>query len=326
MPTPVSLVPPFTSLRMFEAVVRLGGFRLAAEDLGVTQSAVSQHVRRLEEWTGRTLLIRGAKRSTPTADGRMLADAIAAGFRAINDACTTLRQKDRADDRPLMISTPPGFALKWLFPRLIRFDQEHPDIPVSISTDRAPIDFTNDQETLAIRYGLGNYPGLYVEKLFGETLFPVCAPTLLDRGPPLKKASDLAHHTLLVDEVVVIQGKAPSWQSWFSKAGLSSEIGARTRRFGQANMVVQAAIEGLGVALGREPLVIDELMAGRLVRPFDIVAQSVFSYFLVCPKGRLDDRQVKAFRTWLLAEAKQMPTISPVGGQCIDPRNPVKSV
>ncbi len=305
----MTLVPPFTSLRMFEAVVRLGGFRLAAEDLGVTQSAVSQHVRRLEEWTGRTLLIRGAKRSTPTADGRLLAEAIADGLRTIGDACETLRRKDKADDRPLMISTPPGFALKWLFPRLIRFDQEHPDIPVSISTDSTPVDFTNDQETLALRYGPGRYPGLYVEKLFGETLFPVCAPGLLDKGPPLKEPRDLARHTLLVDEIVLIRGKRPSWESWFAAAGLPDDTGARTRRFGQANMVVQAAIEGLGVALGREPLVIDELIAGRLIRPFDIVAPSDFSYYLVCPKDRLDDRRVKAFRDWLLTEAQRMPAL-----------------
>lgn len=305
----MKLVPPFTSLRMFEAVVRLGGFRLAAEDLGVTQSAVSQHIRRLEEWTGRSLLIRGAKRSTPTADGRLLANAITIGFDMISEACQTLRQKGRGDDRPLMISTPPGFALKWLFPRLIRFDQEHPDIPVSISTDRTPIDFTDDQGALAIRYGPGHYPGLHVEKLFGETLFPVCSPNLLEHGPKLHTISDLAQHTLLVDEVVMIQGKGPSWQSWFSAAGMRSGIGARTRRFGQANMVVQAAIEGLGVALGREPLVIDELIAGRLVRPFDIVAQSFFSYYLVCPKDRLEDRRVQAFRHWLLAEAKRMPPL-----------------
>ncbi len=303
------LVPPFTALRMFEAVVRLGGFRRAAEDLGVTQSAVSQHVRRLEEWTGRILLIRGAKRSVPTADGRLLAEAIAIGFETISDACSTLRQKGRKDERPLMISTPPGFALKWLFPRLIRFDQERPDIPVSISTDQMPIDFTDDQATLAIRYGPGLYPGLHTEKLFGETLFPVCAPALLEGDPPLERLEDLRRHTLLVDEVILIKGKGPSWQDWLAEAGLPLNIGARTRRFGQANMVVQAAIEGLGVALGREPLVIDELIAGRLVRPFDIVTQSVFSYYLVCPKDRLDDRRVQAFRTWLLAEAEHMPAL-----------------
>lgn len=305
----MKLLPPFTSLRMFEAVVRLGGFRLAAEDLGVTQSAVSQHVRRLEEWTGRSLLIRGSKRSTPTADGQLLADAVATGFETIEHACTTLRQRGRNDHQPLMISTLPGFALKWLFPRLIRFDQEHPGIPVSISTDRNPVDFTDDQETLAIRYGMGRYPGLHVEKLLDETLFPVCAPSLLKKGPPLKRIEDLAAHTLLVDEVMMLHGKGPTWQSWFSVAGLADDIGARTRRFGQANMVVQAAIEGLGVALGREPLVIDEVIAGRLVRPFNMVAESSFAYYLVCPKDRLNDRRVKAFRCWLLEEAKQMPAL-----------------
>lgn len=299
-------VPPFASLRMFEAVVRHSGFRRAAEQLGVTQSAVSQHVRRLEIWTGTTLLIRGARSSKPTADGRLLADAIASGFETIGSACETLRQKGRQPTRSVMISTLPGFALKWLFPRLIRFDQSHPDIPVSISTDTTPIDFTDDQETLAIRYGLGHYPGLHVDRLFGETLFPVCAPSLLKEGPPLVRIEDLGRHTLLVDEVTKLHGKGPGWPVWFEAVGFKDGIDARIRRFGQANMVVQAAIEGLGVALGREPLVVDELIAGRLVRPFEAVAASNFAYFLVCPKDRLEDRRVRAFRDWLLVEAARM--------------------
>ncbi|MDH3662946.1 MAG: LysR substrate-binding domain-containing protein [Alphaproteobacteria bacterium] len=302
-------VPPFASLRMFEAVVRHGGFRRAAEQLGVTQSAVSQHVRKLEIWTGSTLLIRGARNSKPTADGRLLADAIASGFETIGGACETLRQKCKRPNRSLMISTLPGFALKWLFPRLIRFDQSHPDIPVSIATETTPIDFADEHETLVIRYGLGLYPGLHVDRLFGETLFPVCAPSLLERGPPLDRIEDLGRHTLLVDEVTKINGKGPSWRAWFQAVGFKEGIGARTRRFGQANMVVQAAIEGLGVALGREPLVIDELIAGRLVRPFEAIAPSDFAYFLVCPKERLEDPQVQAFRDWLLAEAKRMASL-----------------
>ncbi|MGI9499710.1 MAG: LysR substrate-binding domain-containing protein [Geminicoccaceae bacterium] len=302
-------VPPFASLRMFEAVVRHGGFRRAAEHLGVTQSAVSQHVRRLEIWTGSTLLIRGARSSKPTADGRLLADAIASGFETIGSACETLRQEGRHRTRPLMISTLPGFALKWLFPRLIRFDQSHPDIPISIATDTTPIDFTDEHETVAIRYGLGNYPGLHVDRLFGETLFPVCAPSLLEGGPSLACIEDLRHHTLLEDEVTKVHGKGPSWPAWFQAVGCKEGIEARTRRFGQANMVVQAAIEGLGVALGREPLVIDELIAGHLVRPFEALAASDFAYFLVCPKDRLEDRRVRAFRDWLLVEAKSMPSL-----------------
>jgi LysR family glycine cleavage system transcriptional activator len=302
-------VPPLASLRMFEAVVRHGGFRRAAEDLGVTQSAASQHVRRLEEWIGSSLLIRGAKRSTPTADGKLLCDAVVTGLETIGTACETLRRKGRRHDRPLMISTLPGFALQWLFPRLIGFDQSHPDIPISIATDSTPIDFADEQETLAIRYGLGRYPGLHVERLFGETLFPVCAPSLLDRAPALTSLENLAGHTLLVDETPRLGGKGPSWSSWFAAAGCSKAPSTRTRRFGQANMVVQAAIEGLGVALGREPLVIDELIAGRLIRPFPVIAPSAFAYYLVCPKDRLKDRRVRAFRDWLIAEAKRMPSV-----------------
>lgn len=303
-------IPPLASLRVFEAVVRLGGFRRAAEDLGVTQSAVSQQIHKLEEWIGRSLLIRGPRHSTPTAEGRLLNDAITKGLDMIGAACSELRQKNRRHDHPLMISTLPGFALKWLFPRLIRFDQTHPEVPISIVTDRTPTDFTNDQETLAIRYGLGRYPGLHVERLFGETLFPVCAPSLLQRGPPLQRIEDLKHHTLLVDDIVKVRGRGPNWQLWLAAAGSKAPLDIRTRRFGQANMVVQAAVEGLGVALGREPLVIDELEAGRLVRPFNTIIPSDFAYYLVCPKGRFDDQRVVAFRDWLVAEARLMPTLT----------------
>ena len=300
---------PFASLRVFEAVVRLGGFRRAAEDLGMTQSAVSQHVRRLEEWLGRTLLIRGPRNSTPTAEGLRLNEAVTSGLDLITEACTAIKDKSSRNAQPLMISTLPGFALKWLFPRLIRFDQNHPDIPISIITEATPADFTNDQVTLAIRYGLGRYRGLHVERLFGETLFPVCAPSLLERGPPLKQVSDLARHTILMDDVAKIRGKGPGWESWLKAAGIDLDIEVNARRFGQANMVVQAAVEGLGVALGREPLVVGELSAGRLVRPFAVTAPSEFAYYLVCPEDRLKEPRVAAFRDWLMVEAERMQTL-----------------
>ena len=301
---------PFASLRVFEAVVRLGGFRRAAEDLGMTQSAVSQHVRRLEDWLGRSLLIRGPRNSVPTTDGLRLNEAVTGGLDLITDACSAIRNKSSRHRQPMVISTLPGFALKWLFPRLIRFDQSHPDIPVSILTDPTPTDFASDQVTLAIRYGLGCYRGLHVDRLFGETLFPVCAPSLLERGPPLLRVSDLAHHTILKDDVAKIRGKGPGWHSWLEAAGVNLNVDSNARRFGQANMVVQAAVEGLGVALGREPLVIDELNAGRLIRPFQITTPSDFAYYLVCPEDRLKDQRVVAFRDWLIAEARRMQTVT----------------
>lgn len=307
-------IPPLAALRALEAVARLEGFGRAAEELGVTQSAVSQHVRALEEWTGRRLLRRGPRRSTPTLDGRALAEAVAAGLGGIGEVCADLRRRPADHGRALVISTLPGFALKWLFPRLIGFDQAHPELPVSISTDARPVDFLSGAEDAAIRYGLGGYRGLHEDRLFGERLFPVCAPGLLEGPHPLREIADLAHHTILVDEVTPIRGRAPTWEVWLRAAGLDgagiAALMARTRRFGQANMVVQAAIDGLGVALGREPLVADELKAGRLARPFALTAPSEFAYRFVCPRANLDDPRVGAFRDWLLREAARF---EPVG-------------
>ncbi len=300
-------LPPLPALRALEAVVRHEGFGRAAEELGVTQSAVSQQLRSLEEWTGRKLLRRGPRRSTATADGRALAEAVAVGLGGIGKLCAELRRRKTGHGRALVVSTLPGFALKWLFPRLVGFDQAHPELPVSVSTDPRLVDFRSDETDVAIRYGLGDNPGLHSERLFGERLFPVCAPALLEGPEAIRRIEDLARHTILVDDVAPIRGRAPTWETWLTAAGLdragAAAVMTRTRRFGQANMVVQAAVDGLGVALGREPLVQDELAAGRLVRPFALPVPSEFAYYLVCPRENLADPWVAAFRDWLLTEA-----------------------
>ncbi|MDX6751465.1 LysR substrate-binding domain-containing protein [Geminicoccaceae bacterium 1502E] len=301
-------IPPISALRALEAVVRLRGFSRAAEDLQVTQSSISQHIRLLEDWTGRRLLNRGARVTEPTAEGLRLAQVVEAGLGMIGEVCAELRSQ-KAAERPLTVSTLPGFAHNWLFPRLIRFDQMHPDIPVSISTNQEPVDFRSGNEDIAIRYGLGGYRHLHFEKLMGERIFPVCAPELVRRGPPLNEIADLARHTILIDEVLPLRGKAPNWLAWLRHCGHGELKLRRTRRFGQSNMVVQAAVEGLGIALGREPLVIDALKAGRLVRPFKEVTVSDFSYWIVCPEEALQNPRLQAFRTWLLEEAASMPAL-----------------
>lgn len=296
-------VLPYTALRAFEAVARLRGFGRAAEELGVTQSAVSQHVKSLEEWLGQRLLIRGGGRVATTPEGARLAEAVKQGFGQVASICRELREA-QAGTLALNISCLPGFAYVWLIPRLIGFDQLHPDIPVSITTTAALTNFTDDDTDLAIRYGLGGYTGLHVERLLTETLFPVCAPELLERGPPLRCVQDLAHHTLLVDDVTDLGGNPPTWEFWGREMGESLPRPARLRRFGQSNMVVQAAERGLGVALGRSPLVADALVRGTLVRPFEGAVDSLFSYWIVCPHEVLTVPRVRDFRDWLLAEAR----------------------
>ncbi len=294
---------PYTALRAFEAVARLRGFGRAAEELGVTQSAVSQHVKSLEEWLGQRLLVRGGGRVSPTAEGSRLAGAVKQGFGLVTTVCTELRAAKGAP-LSLNISCLPGFAHVWLIPRLIGFDQLHPDIPVSITSTAALANFTDDETDLAIRYGLGGYAGLHVEKLMSETLFPVCAPSLLAQGPPLRSAEDLVRHTLLVDDVIDLGGNPPTWEFWARETGQSLPTPARMRRFGQSNMVVQAAERGLGVALGRSPLVADSLARGTLVKPFAGETVSQFAYWIVCPPEALKIPRIRDFRDWLLAEAQ----------------------
>ncbi len=296
---------PYSALRAFEAVVRHSGFSPAAEELGVSQSAVSQHVRSLEEWLGRELLVRGARQSRPTREGEQLALAISDGLGRISDVCTHLRDKTRSD-RTIVISCLPGFAFNWLFPRLIHFDLAHPDLSISIATDTGQHPFSRVDADIGIRYGLGEYPGFQVDLLMKEQLFPVCAPGLL---PRLQSIEDLSLHTLLVDENLHHGTASPTWDFWARQCDLSLPAALRTRRLGQSNMVVQAAIEGLGVALGREPLVIDALCDGRLVRPFPHLTQSPLSYWLVRRPETKDSQKVSEFLNWIQAEARAQPDI-----------------
>lgn len=293
---------PFAALRAFEAVVRLRGFARAAEELGVTQSSVSQHVKVVEEWIGRSLLVRGPRDTVATNEGKLLATAVASGISQIGDLCDKMRHKGGSDPA-ITISCLPGFAVNWLFPRLIKFDQLHGETSVSISTDASPLGFVTGQSDLAILYGMGNYPGLHVERLLDEHLFPVCAPSLLRNGPPLGTLADLTRHTLLMDELADEGGSPPTWTYWAEQTGQALPKPARTRQFGQTNMVVQAAIQGLGLALGREPLVKDALANGSLVKPLPGVALSQYSYWFVCPKAALRSNRIQRFRTWLFSEA-----------------------
>jgi len=299
---------PYTSLRAFEAAARHGSFSVAADELGVSQSAVSQHVKTLEEWLGHGLMTRGARRSEPTRDGARLALAIAEGLGRISDVCEAIRDKRRADNA-IIISCLPGFAYIWLFPRLLRFDLAHPNLSISITTDPGGAGFSSERADIGIRYGVGNNPGYLVEPLMGEDLFPVCAPALLGGPQPLRRVADLAHHTRLRDEFAPFTRHPPSWEFWARENHLTLPTPARTRSFGQSNMVIQAAIEGAGVALGRAPLVVDALRDGRLVRPLAQTARSKQKYWLVYTETTGDSDKIRLFIDWIKAEAENQPAL-----------------
>lgn len=299
---------PFAALRAFEVVARHGSFSGAALELGISQSAVSQHVRTLEEWLGHPLVRRGARQSVPTPDGMRLARAVADGLGRISDVCEDIRDKRRVTNT-IVINCLPGFAFVWLFPRLVRFDLAHPDLSISISTDTGADALRTGQADIAVLYGPHPPPGLHVEALMGEDLFPVCAPALLDGDPPLRDLADLARHTQLRDDVDTLAAAPPSWEFWAHANDLNLPRPARIRRFGQSNMVLQAATQGLGVALGRGPLAIDALVEGRLVRPFPQIATSEFRYWLACARGAETSAKIRLFLDWMKKEVAEQPAL-----------------
>lgn len=299
---------PYTALRTFEAVVRLNGFSTAALELGVSQSAVSQHVKSLEEWLGEELLIRGARKSKPTLYGALLAQEVSSGLTGISEVCTKIREGRRAD-KTIVISCLPGFAFIWLFPRLLRFELAYPDLSISIITDTGYNRFSGAEADIGIRYGINDFGDFQVDHLMDEKLFPVCAPALMQGKDALSDVASLIHHTMLQDEHLNTGLLTPSWECWAKSCGLTLPADASIRRLGQSNMVIQAAIEGLGIALGREPLVIEALNDGRLVRPFPESTKSPYSYWLVRRNEKQDSKKIIEFLEWIKFEAKQQPIL-----------------
>ena len=294
---------PFAALRAFEAVARHGSFSDAADELGVGQSAVSQHVKTLEEWLGHDLITRGARRSLPTRDGARLALSIADGLGQISEVCEDIRDK-RRDDKTIVISCHPGFAFIWLFPRLLNFDRAHPDIAISITTDTGLRGVARAEADIAIRYGTGDFPGYAVKPLMRETLSPVCAPSLINGAKPLRRIADLVYHTQIRDEFGPTTTDLPTWEYWARETGQALPTPARVRSFGQSNMVVQATLQGDGVAMGRSPLVMDALREGRLVQPFPQTVPSPLNYWLVYPDDHRRSKKIALFLEWITKEAQ----------------------
>jgi LysR family glycine cleavage system transcriptional activator len=294
-------LPAVGSLVVFEAVARRLSFTLASEELGLTQGAVSHHIKLLERKLGVLLFLRLPRRTTLTADGERFGQAVREGLDGI--AATAKALRTRRKSPVLNVTVLSSFAFKWLFPRLLRFEELNPGIELRFNTTDELIDLGAGDSDAAIRYGRGQYPGLHVERVLGEeTMRPVCSPALLERSPPLRRPADLRRHVLLHDEIPRIAGWQPGWDTWLAAADIKSVDLSTGRRFGLAAATIQAAIEGMGVALGRSSLVQDDLAAGRLVSPFGPAVKSRFNYYFVCPRERLSEPKLGRFRKWLLEE------------------------
>lgn len=288
-------LPPLNALRTFEAAARHLSFTRAADELNVTQAAVSHQVKALEEHLGLTLFRRLNRALLLTDEGQALLAPIGEALDLITAAVERLRTQDAGG--ALTVSTLDSIAASWLVPRLRRFRARHADIDVRITTTDQLVDFAREDVDMAIRYGRGTWPGMAAVRLMTEELFPVCSPALLESGPPLDEPSDLRHYTLLHDEM------QEDWPMWLMAAGATDVDATRGPRFSHSHLVIQAAIAGEGVVLGRSALVADDLAAGRLIKPFDIGLPAEYAYYVVFPAANAQRPKVRAFTDWLREEA-----------------------
>lgn len=291
-----------TLLRSFEAAARHLSFSKAARELGVTPAAVSNQIRLIEQAVEAPLFWRTSRSMRLTRQGVTLLGAAAEALLLIDDAVA--RIAGLAGGATLTVTTAPSFAAKWLVPRLPHFRAAHPDIDVRIDVSERLVDFGQDDADVAIRFGNGNYPGMKADRLFAETVFPVCSPAFLDGETGLRRPADLRHHTLIHLDWHAQSETWPDWRMWLLAAGVDGVDPTRGLHFSITALALQAAVAGQGIALGNTSLVSDDIAAGRLVRPFDLSLKVApeFAYYIAAPRAKADRPLVKAFREWVLAE------------------------
>lgn len=288
-------IPPLNPLRVFECVARTLSFTRAADELHVTTGAVSRQIRALEEYLDVQLFVRGNREVRLTELGEQYRDELQGVFERI--AVATNRVVSARRGAPLQIWCQMTFAMRWLLPRMYTFHAAHPDQDVVFTTTlKQPTSL--DDADVAIRIGDGAWPGQVSHRLVPIELLPVCSPRLLENGPPLTEPKCLEHHTLLQSAA-----RPDYWRLWLAAQGVGHIDPDRGLTFENVALAYQAAMQGLGVAMGQFALVADDLNAGNLVAPFDerVVVDSAF--YLSYPERLADSPRLREFRDWILAEA-----------------------
>lgn len=294
-------LPPLSALRAFEATARHLSFTRAAAELYVTPAAISHQIHALEQDLGVRLFRRLNRSIELTASGRVLLPGLSEAFAEIHASLRRLRAHN--DTGTLTVTASPSFAAKWLVLRLNRFQQRCPEIDVRISATDEVVDLTQGDFDIAIRYGTGRYPGLEVELLFTNEVFPACSPQLLAAGPPLRTPEDLRHHALIHDQAVERDPLVPTWAMWLKAAGVKDVPASSGLSFNNMHLALDAAIAGHGVVLAYSTIAAADIAAGRLVRLFSLALPDQFAYYIVTAPGALERPKVRAFRDWLRREA-----------------------
>jgi len=312
-------LPPLNALRAFEAAARLASFSRAARELHVSPAAISHQVKGLEDLLAVQLFRRRARGLELTHAGRVALPKLRDGFDRLAEAVEQISATGAPGT--LSVDAAPTFAAKWLAPRLHRFVGAHRGLDVRISASTRLIDPPRDEAgvdemhpgqqahdaDISIRFGSGDYPGMRIDKLLAVSVTPMCGAHLLKGDRPLREPRDLRNHVLIHDNIGSDDGR-PLWQVWLEAAGIEDVDVARGLRFNHSVLALEAAADGLGVALGMPQVAAFDLASRRLVAPFALRMPLASAYYLVCSSERSDRSEVAAFRRWIMQEAGGEPT------------------
>ncbi len=300
-------LPPLKALKAFEAAARLGSFARAAQELFVTQTAISHQIKLLEEHLGCLLFERLPNGLALTPQGDAIYPSISAGFEHFEAAMTLLPRPAQAAAQVLVVSALPSFTQEWLMPRLVDFRARWPDVDVLIQTDYRMADLSGEGADVAIRFGRGGFgDDLLAELLSTETVTPVCSPSLLKRKAGDYAPRELASFTLLNSTVRMVHEPWMSWDLWLEEVGMDARDVTTGPRFSDPLLILRAAMAGGGMVLGRSMLVQDHLQAGRLVAPFPGWVKPILSsYYVVSTREKAKLERVAVFREWLLETARR---------------------
>jgi LysR family glycine cleavage system transcriptional activator len=302
-------IPGTGSLRAFEAAGRHLNFTRAAEELHLTPAAISHQIKEFEDQLGQRLLERTSRSMRLTPAGEILHAAVGEALEGLGRAAGRL-QRERDTSR-LKVSASTSVAAKWLVPRLDDYMKISPRADVQLDVSDRVRDFTQDDIDVAIRFGNGHYPGFRADRLFDNTIFPVCSPALLASKKPLQHPRDLLQHRLIHVEWSGQGVTWPNWRMWMLAAGVSDFNETRGLHLDNSGLALQAAVDGQGVALGDSSLVSDDLAAGRLVQPFALTIKGPpqFAYYVISRMETQNDPLIRSFREWILDEAARTPLV-----------------
>jgi len=286
-------LPPLNSLKSFEAAGRLLSFTRAAHELNVTQAAVSHQIKLIEGFLDVTLFVRTPRKLVLTEQGRALLPDIIEAFDKLSNAIGAVRQEPSS--KMISVRLAPSFAAKWLSPRLKYFWLQHPEIDLCLYHAHLAVEFDREEIDIAVTYGKGDWPGVVADPILSLDFYPVCTPAFMANDRPLSNIDNLRYYSLLHD------ANYECWSDWLKLAKIEDINANKGTIIDDTNVLIQAAVDGQGVALGSTTFVQDLLDSGKLVKPFDITLVNEFAYYVVCPEAHLENPSVQAFKNWLLA-------------------------